>query len=129
LQPRGDIDHFAVQIGAVGYRIAYIDPDPETDCAVGRLVAVVDRDPLLDLNGTAYGAIYAVEHDQEGVAACIYDPPTVFFDGRINHVSPEPAQSVERSQVVLADQSTIADHVGIHDGDKPSPVLRSAGRI
>ncbi len=46
----------------------------------------------------------------------------MLFDCRIDHLFAESPQTVERSNVVQADQTAITSHVGIHDGNQLTPI-------
>ena len=45
LKPRRHIHRIAVQVGAIGNRVADVDPDAEADGSIRRLVAIVDQAP------------------------------------------------------------------------------------
>jgi hypothetical protein len=55
---------------------------------------------MLHLHGTPPRPVYAVEHDQQGVATRLDDPASVFLDGRVYEVPTESAQPFERPLVV-----------------------------
>ena len=61
------------------------------------LIAVLDRNLLLDLDCAADRAIYTIEYDEQGVATSLNDPAAVLLDRRIDHVGAESTQSVEGS--------------------------------
>ena len=83
------IHRVAVEVSAIGNRIANVDPDAETDGPIWRLVAVVDRHLLLHLHGTAHGPIDAVEDDEEGVAPGLDDPAAMLLDRGVDHLPAE----------------------------------------
>ena len=116
------IHRIAVHVSAIGNRIANVDPDAEADGSIGRLVAIVDRNLLLHLHGTAHRSVDAVEHDEQGVAAGLDDPAAMLLDRRIDQLSAERTQSLEGSRVIQADQAAVAHHVGIDDGDQLPPI-------
>ncbi len=64
LEPRRHIHNVTVEISAIGYRVAKVDPDAETHGAVRWMVAVMYRNLLLNPYGTAHRAINAIEHDE-----------------------------------------------------------------
>jgi hypothetical protein len=77
LQPGGNDRAIAMQVGSIGNRITDIDPNAEADRAVGRLVLVALRYPLLDLHGATDCAFDAVEHDQQRIATRLNDPASI----------------------------------------------------
>ena len=75
-----------------GIDIADIDADAEADGAIRGLVAIVDRNLLLHLHGTAHRSVDAVEHHEQGIAAGVDDPAAMLLDRRVDQVScAEPA--------------------------------------
>ena len=81
---RRHIHRIAMQVGSIGNRVADVDPDAKADGSIGRLVAIVDRNLLLHLHGAAHRAVYAVEHDQQRVAACLDNPAAMLLDRRVD---------------------------------------------
>ena len=95
---------------------------PEADCPVSGLVAFEDRNLLLHFDGATHRSADAVEHNEEGITASLDDPATMPLYRRIDHVAAERAQAFERPNVVQTDQTTVADHVGVHDCDQLPPI-------
>jgi hypothetical protein len=73
-----------MQVGPVGNRIAGVDPNPEVDGAIRRLIAIVDRDLLLDLRSTVHGSIDALEGHEQRVPAGLNDLSAVLCDRGVN---------------------------------------------
>jgi hypothetical protein len=99
LKPRSDIHRVAMQIGPIRNRVAKIDPYAKADSSIRGLVAVVDRDLFLDLNGTAHRPVYAVEYDQQRIATSLHDFAAMLADCRIDQI---PAQRRSRSRVPVS---------------------------
>ena len=129
LKPCCHVDHVAVEVSPVGNHVADVDTDPKADGSIRRLLPVVDRNLLLHRHGTAYRAIYAVEHDQQRVATGLDDASAMLTDHRVDHVFAESTQPLKRSNVVKPDKTAVPDHIGIDDGDQLPPALRSSGQI
>ena len=85
------IHRVAVQVSSIGNCVANVDPDAKSNSPIGRLVAIVDGDLLLDMNRTAHRPVDAVEDDQQRVATGLNDLPAVLPDGRIDHLSAKGA--------------------------------------
>ena len=124
LKPRRHIHRVTVKVSPIGNRVAKVDPDAKSDGSIGWLLAVVDRNLLLHLDGTAHRSVDAVEYDEQGIAAGLNNPATMLINRGIDHLSPERTQSLESSGVIYVDQATVANHVGIDDGDQLPLVLR-----
>ena len=89
----------------------------------------MDRNLLLYLHSTAHGPVNAVEHDEQRIATGLDDPAAVLFDRWVDQVRAESAQPFECSCVIQPDQTAVANHIGIDDGDQLPPILRlSCGR-
>ena len=91
---RRNIHSIPVQISPISNRVANVDPNPKADSSIRRLIAVVDRDLLLHLDGTAHRPVDAVEHDEQGIASRLDDPAAVLLDRRVYQVaaqSPQPS--------------------------------------
>ena len=84
LQPGCHVDAIAVKIGAVGDHVGDVDADTKTDAPIRRLVAVMDWHLLLHLDGTAHGAVDAVEYDQQRIAPGLDDPAAMLADRGID---------------------------------------------
>ncbi len=123
------IHHLAMQIGAIGNRIADIDADAKADGAVGGLVTIIGGYLLLHLNGTAHRAIDAVEHDEEGVASGLNDPAAMLVDRRVDQSAAERTEAFERSFVIQPDQAAVTNHVGIDHSDQLPPRWRPSDQV
>jgi len=84
LEPCHYINCVTVEIGPICNGVANVDPDPKTNGAVRRLFCIDNRNLLLHFHGAAHRTVYAVEHDQEGVASRLDDPPTVLLNRRVD---------------------------------------------
>src|SRR5690348_3953215 len=113
LEPGGDDHAIAVQIGSVGNRVADIDPNAEADGTIRRMALVMIRNLLLDLHCTLHRAFYAVEDDEQRIAAGPDDPATMLRDRRVKYAASQCLQPSERSNVVQRDKPAVANHVGI----------------
>jgi hypothetical protein len=129
LEPSGDIHSVPVKVGAIGYRVPKIDPNPESDCPIRRLIAIMTWHLLLHLDRATHRAVYAVEHDQQGVPASLDDFAPMLLDPRIDQVPAESTQSFERPLVIEPDQSAVADHIGVQDGDQLPPIFSPLGQV
>ena len=47
----------------------------------------------------------------------------------IDYLSSQRTQSLEGSSVIQSDQATVANHVGIHNGDQPAPIWRIPSKV
>src|ERR1700693_3979680 len=88
LKPCRHVHDITVNITAIWNHIADIDADAEADGSIRGLIPVMDRDFLLHLHGTAHRSVYAVEHDEQGIAPSLDDPAAMLADCRIDHLSP-----------------------------------------
>ena len=118
-----------MQIGSVCNRITDVDGDSEADSAIRWLIAVVYRDLLLHLHGTAHRPVDAVECDQQRIAPGLNDPATVLLDGGIDYLSSQRTQSLEGSGVIPSDQAAVANHVGVHNGDQLAPICQLPSKV
>ena len=117
------------EIGGEIVSHGFVDPDAEPDGAVGGLLTVVFRNLLLHLHGTAYGSVYAVEYDQQGVAACLYYPAAMLLDRRVYQGAAQRSQTYKCPRVIQSDQSAVTDHVGIERDDQLPSIRRPGGRF
>jgi hypothetical protein len=101
-----------------------VDPDAEPDGAIGGLLTVVFLNLLLHLHGTARGSVYAVEYDQQGVAAGLYDPAAVLLDRRVYQGAAQRSQTCKCPRVIQPDQPAVTDHIGIEHDDQLPPIRR-----
>jgi hypothetical protein len=111
-----------MQVGAIGNRVAEVNPDAEADGSIRRLVTIADRNLLLHFHGTADRSVYAVEHDEQRVATGLDDPAAMLLDRRVDYVSTKSPQPLQSSGVIQPDQPAVADHVGIDHRDELPPV-------
>jgi len=88
-----------------------------TRAAVGWLISIVDRNLPLHRYGASNCAVDAAEDDKQRVSAGLDDPATMFRDCWVYQIATESPQPFERSLVIQADETAVANHVGIHHGD------------
>ena len=129
LKPRRHIHRVAVEVSAIGNRVAKVDADAEADGSIRRLIAIMDRNLLLHLHRTAHRSIDAVEHDEQRVAAGLNDPAAMLLDRRVDQVAAERTQPCKRPCVIQADQAAVTHHVGIDHGDQLPPIWCPASRV
>ena len=122
LEPRRHIHCVAMQISPVGDGITEVNPDTEADGSIGWLISVKNRNLPLYLHSTPHRPIDAVKGDQQRIAAGLHDPTAVFIDCWVDQVSAERTQTLEGPGVVQSDQATVANHVGINDGNQLPPI-------
>src|SRR5690348_3031790 len=91
LKPYCHIDRISVQIRSVAYRIAKVDADAEAHSKVRWLIAVVERNLLLDLHSATHRAVDAIKDDQERITAGLYDPAAVLLESWPNHLTSQMA--------------------------------------
>ena len=96
LKTRGHIHGVTVQIGPIGNCVANIDTDAEADCPVNGLIRMERRKFLLHLYSTAYSAVDAIEHHEQGITAGLNDPAAMPLDRRVDQIAPKCAQAAER---------------------------------
>jgi hypothetical protein len=89
LEASRDIYCVTVQVSAFRNGITDVDPDPEPDSPVRRLVCIENWNMLLHLQCEPHSTFHAIEGDQEGVPASVYQPATVLRDRRIDQFPPE----------------------------------------
>ena len=126
LQPCRDDHAVAVQVGAVGDRVADVDPDAKADAAIVGVARVVGRHLLLHVHGTAHRALDAVEHDQQRIAAGLHHTAAILRDRRVDHLVAQRAQAFECTDIIETDQPAVAEDVGIDHGDQ---LAAAAGRL
>ena len=122
LEPRRHVHRIPVEISSICNRIANVNPDTETDRSLRWLISVMDRNLMLNLDSTAHRPVDAIEHDEKGIATSLNDPAAVFIDRRVNYVATKAPQPLERSCIVQANETAVADHVGIDDRDQLPPI-------
>ena len=116
LEPRRHIHHVAVDVSAIWDHIANIDADAEANGTVRGLIAIEGAAPLaapLRAQRTAPSTL-SKTMSRESPPVLTILPPCSSMAGSIEPVAESP-QPFERSQVVQADQATVADHVGMND--------------
>ena len=122
LEPRSDIHRVPVQISPVSDCIANVDADTEADGPIKGLVAVVDGNLLLHLHRTTHGPVYAIEHNQQGIAARLDDPTVMFTYCWVDYPPAKASQPFEGSSVVKPNQAAVASHISVDHGDQLSPI-------
>ncbi len=118
-----------MQVGAISNGVADVDPDTKAYGTIWRLISIKGWNLLLHLNGTSHRSVDAVEYDEQGIAASLNDPAAVLLDGGVDQSSAEGTQSFERSNIVQADQTAVADHVRVHYGDQLPPIWRLTDEV
>ena len=81
----------AVQVGAVRDRVAGIYADAKADAAVRWLIAIMDRDLLLYLDGAPHRTVYTVEYNEQRVATGLNKPAPVFLDRGVDKIVSQEA--------------------------------------
>ena len=82
----------------------------------------MDGNLLLHLHGTAHRPVNAIEYDQQRIASSLNNPAAMLIDRRVYQVPAECPQTIERSRIVQANQTAVANHVGIQYGDQLPPI-------
>jgi hypothetical protein len=118
-----------VQVGAVRNRITQVDPHTKADGTIRWLIAVMDWNLLLYSHCTAHRSIDAVKGDEQRIAAGLNDPATMLLDRWVYQVLAQSSEPSQGSGVVQTDQATVADHIGIDDGDQLPPIRRPSVRV
>ena len=129
LESHRNIHTVTVYVGSLGDHVADVDADPEADGPVGSLLAIDNGRLLLHGHGTAYSALYAVEHDQQRVAGGLGNSAAMLVYRRINQGAAQHLKSCNRARVVKVYQAAIADHVNVNDGDQLSTVCGSSEKV
>jgi hypothetical protein len=69
-----------MQVCPIGNRVTNVNADAEPDSSIWGLVAVMDWEVLLYLDGTAYRPVYAVEYDQQRVTTSLDNSAAMLLD-------------------------------------------------
>ncbi len=120
LNPRGHVHPVAVDVVALNDHIAQIDADPEFDAPLLGHTGITLSHAALDRDGAFHRIDDAAEFDQGAIAHQLDDTPTVAFDLGVDEFGPVRLQGIERTDLVLAHQAAVADHVGTQDSGKPA---------
>jgi hypothetical protein len=118
-----------MEVGAVWYRIAQFDPDPEANTAVGWLITITRRHLLLHLDAAAHGTVDAVERYQQRVSASLNYLTAELADCRIDQRASETAKTTYRARVIEANETAVADDVSVDDSNEPPTVRRPTGQV
>ena len=118
LQPRGDVDAFAVEVAALHDHVAHVDADPQVDPSLRRQIVVRLRHGRLQAHGALDGVHGTAELDQRAVADQLEDPSAMRRDQRLQDLRAPGPQSLERARLVQLHEPREADHVGGQDGSK-----------
>jgi hypothetical protein len=116
-----------MQIGSVGNRIADVDPDPEKDSPIGRLVTVEQGNFLLHSDCEAQSSVDTIKYHQQGVAAGLNNSTAMAVDGWIDNFTAEPVQPFKRFEIIQPYQATVTNHVGMDDRHKSPRIGQHAG--
>ena len=95
LKPCRDIHHITVDISAIWNHIADIDADAEADGSIRGLVNIVSGDLLLNLQGTAYRSVDAVEHDEQRIAPGVDNPSAMLRYCRVDQICSGATEAVK----------------------------------
>ena len=60
------------------------------------------------------------------VTASLYDPALMLLDRGVYQVAAQSPQPLHSSCVIQADETAVADHVGIDDSDQLPPILAAS---
>ena len=115
LQPRGDVDAFAVDVVALDDDVAEIDADAIADALRFGALRLGARRRLLDRQRAVDGGDHAREFDQRAVAHQLDDAPAVRGDAGIEDPASVDLQPFERAGLVGLHQAAVADDVGGKD--------------
>jgi hypothetical protein len=129
LEPGRHVYTVAMKIGTVSDYVANVDANSKPDHAITRLIAIRIRHLLLYLDRAARCPVDAVEDDEQRVAPGLNDPAAMLVDRWIDQCTAEASKPFERSQIIQTDETAVADHVGIDDGDQLPPPWRPADQI
>src|SRR5437660_5279309 len=101
-----------------------MEPQPERDAALWRLVRLLGRNLLLQRDRAAESIAWTFKHGHESVASVLYDVPAMRNDGQVDN--PDTQSSVTRMRLELGrlHQSRVADNIGDEDGPDASLELR-----
>ena len=124
-----NIHRVSVQISPVCNRVADVDPDAEADGAIGWLVAIMVGTCCCTFTAQRTAPSMLSNTMSSEIATGLDDPAAMLLDRRIDHVAAERTQPFERSHIIQADQTAVADHVGIDDGDQLPPIWRPSDQV
>ena len=115
LQPRGDIDAFAIDIVALDHHVTEIDADAKPDALAVFQLALGAGHRILDGQRAGHRRDHAGEFRQGAVADELDHPPAMFGHQRIENLRAMALQPLQRPRLVRLGQAAPADHVGIQD--------------
>ena len=124
LEPGGDVDSIAEDVGAIDDDVAKIDTDPQLETAFGRDRVVDGTRCPLHLDGAVQRVDHARKISEQAVACGPDDPPTLRHDQRVYGVA-EPSKCLMRARFILTHEAAESDHIGMQDRGK-FPLLRGS---
>jgi hypothetical protein len=119
----------AVEVGAVPDRIAHVDPDPEANTTVGRMITIMRRHLLLHLDPAAQGTVDAVERYQQRVSSGLDNLTAELADRGIDQRASENAKAAQRARIIEVDKAAVPHDVSVDDSNEPSTARRLAGEV
>src|SRR5258708_7138219 len=112
LDPRRDIDAVAIDVTVLENDVADIHPDAKLDSPLFRHIDVPFAHLTLYFRCAGYRIYHAWELDQHSVAGELNDPPLVLGNPAIDQFLAVRLQGRQRTRLISAHESAIADHVG-----------------
>src|SRR5580698_441109 len=115
-EPGGDVDPVAHKV-TVRFldHVAQVNSDAKLDALIGRDARIALDHAVLDRDGAAHGVDYAAKLDDDSVAGALDDPPAMRSNGGIHQIAVQLPQPRERSLLVGAHKSAVADSIGDQD--------------
>src|SRR3954471_19717599 len=120
LQASRDIHPIPEQIAVVLDDVAQIDAYPEQEVLALRQIGVAVHHAALHLDSAAHGFDGACELDQQAIAGCLNNVPTMFADQRAEEFASVGLQAGQRAVLVRAHEARIARGIGGQDGGEPA---------
>jgi hypothetical protein len=118
LQSCRDVDAIAEHIALLDYNVSNIDADAELDAAVGRDVLVALCHSALHRYGAGDRLYYRRESKQQAVAGCLDDLSLMGGDKRFDQFLAVGFQGHQRTLLVRAHESRVADYISGDDRSK-----------
>ena len=119
-QARRNIHAISIDVVALDDDVAEIDADAKPELPGFGGVLVVDGHPALYHSSTLDGLDDAGELDERAVAHELDHAAVVLLDLGLDQFATAPLQSLERTDLVLAHEAAVANHVGSKYCGKPS---------
>ena len=115
-QPRRDVDPVAVDVLALDDNVADIDADAKPDRLAFRRRGIALADHLLDLDGAGHRVDGAGELDERAIPHQLDHTAGMRGDRRVDDVSPQRLQALERTRLVGLHQPGITNDIGSQNG-------------